>query len=99
MTVTAADKFAELEDRIIRTIELVKTTRKQKDAAERELTFAHKPITRLEEEIEGRERIGQEEVRNLAGECERNSRGTDCLSLSSREPSTSRSTIKSTRSC
>jgi chromosome segregation ATPase len=53
MPVTAADKFAELEDRIIRTIELVKTTRKQKDAAERELTFAHKQITRLEEEIEG----------------------------------------------
>jgi len=53
MPVTAADKFAELEDRIIRTIELVKTTRKQKDAAERELTFAQKQISRLEEEIEG----------------------------------------------
>jgi chromosome segregation ATPase len=53
MPVTAADKFAELEDRIIRTIDLVKTTRKQKDAAERELTFAQKQIARLEEEIEG----------------------------------------------
>ena len=53
MAVTAADKFAELEDRIIRTIDLVKTTRKQKDAAERELTFAQKQISRLEEEIEG----------------------------------------------
>ena len=53
MAVTAADKFAELEDRIIRTIDLVKTTRKQKDAAERELSFAQKQISRLEEEIEG----------------------------------------------
>jgi chromosome segregation ATPase len=53
MPVTAADKFAELEDRIIRTIELVKTTRKLKDSAERELTFAQKQISRLEEEIEG----------------------------------------------
>jgi len=52
MPVTAADKFAELEDRIIRTIELVKTMRKQKDAAERELSFAQKQISRLEEEIE-----------------------------------------------
>ena len=34
MPVTAADKFAELEDRIIRTIDLVKTTRKQKEAAD-----------------------------------------------------------------
>ena len=53
MPVTAADKFAELEDRIIRTIELVKTTRKQKEAAERELAFAQKQVSRLEEEIEG----------------------------------------------
>lgn len=52
MTLTAADKFAELEDRIIRTIELVKTTRKQKEAAERELGFAQKQISRLEEELE-----------------------------------------------
>ncbi|HZI50821.1 MAG TPA: hypothetical protein VFE29_03285 [Terriglobia bacterium] len=53
MAVTAADKFAELEDRIIRTIDLVKTTRKQKEVAERELGFAQKQISRLEEEIEG----------------------------------------------
>jgi chromosome segregation ATPase len=52
MSVTAADKFAELEDRIIRTIELVKSTRKQKESAERELCFAQKQILRLEEEIE-----------------------------------------------
>jgi chromosome segregation ATPase len=52
MSVTAADKFAELEDRIIRTIELVKSTRKQKESAERELGFAQKQILRLEEEIE-----------------------------------------------
>jgi chromosome segregation ATPase len=52
MAVTAADKFAELEDRIVRTIELVKSTRKEKDAAQRELGFAQKQIARLEEEIE-----------------------------------------------
>lgn len=51
-SVTAADKFAELEDRIVRTIELVKTTRKQKEAAERELTFAQKQVALLEAEIE-----------------------------------------------
>ena len=45
MLVTAADKFAELEDRIIRTIDLVKTTRKQKESAERELTFADQCLT------------------------------------------------------
>ena len=49
---TATDRFGELEDRIIRTIELVKTMRKQKDAAERELTFAQNQISRLEGEIE-----------------------------------------------
>jgi chromosome segregation ATPase len=52
MPVTAADKFAELESRIVRTIELVKSTRKEKDAAELELGFARKEISRLEEEIE-----------------------------------------------
>lgn len=52
MSVTAADKFAELEDRIVRTIEFVKTTRKQKEAVDRELTFAQKQIARLEAEIE-----------------------------------------------
>jgi len=51
-TATAADKFAELENRIVRTIELVKSTRKEKDAAERELGFARKQISTLEEEIE-----------------------------------------------
>ena len=51
-TATAADKFAELEDRIVRTIELVKSTRKEKDAAERELIFARQQISTLEEEIE-----------------------------------------------
>ena len=51
-TATAADKFAELEDRIVRTIELVKSTRKEKDAVERELSFARNQISTLEEEIE-----------------------------------------------
>ena len=50
-TATAADKFAELEDRIVRTIELVKSTRKEKDAAERELSFARQQISTQAEEI------------------------------------------------
>ena len=33
----ASDKFTELETRIMRTIELVKTTRQEKERAEREL--------------------------------------------------------------
>lgn len=52
MPVTAADKFAELESRIVRTIELVKSTRKEKDAAERDLGSARKQISTLEDEIE-----------------------------------------------
>jgi len=52
MPVTAADKFAELEDRIIRTINLVKTTRKEKEAVEQQLALAQKQVSRLEEEIE-----------------------------------------------
>ena len=52
VTVTAADKFAELEDRILRTIELVKSTRKEKDAAERELSLARTQLGTLQGEIE-----------------------------------------------
>ena len=51
-TATAADKFAELEDRIVRTIELVKSTRKEKDAVERELSLSRKQLSMLEEENE-----------------------------------------------
>jgi chromosome segregation ATPase len=51
-TVTALDKFTELEARITRTIELVKSTRKEKDAAEKELLMARRQISSLEGEIE-----------------------------------------------
>ena len=51
-TATAADKFAELEDRIVRTIELVKSTRKEKEAVERELGYARKQVSAMESEIE-----------------------------------------------
>jgi chromosome segregation ATPase len=46
------DNFVELETRILRTIELVKTTRQEKDRAERELATAHATIGRLEKELE-----------------------------------------------
>ena len=48
----ASDRFAELETRILRTIELVKTTRQEKDRAEVELSAARATITRLEKELE-----------------------------------------------
>ena len=49
---SASDKFAELETRILRTIELVKTTRQERDRAENELTAARANISRLEKELE-----------------------------------------------
>jgi chromosome segregation ATPase len=52
MTFSATEKFAELETRIQRTIELVKTTRQEKDRAESELKVARASITRLEKELE-----------------------------------------------
>ena len=52
MAITAVDKFSELENRIARTIELVKTTREEKDAASRELALARKRIGELERENE-----------------------------------------------
>jgi len=48
----ALDRFAELETRILRTIELVKTTRQEKDRAEMELSAARTTIARLEKELE-----------------------------------------------
>ena len=52
MTTSAPDKFAELETRILRTIELVKTTRQERDRAETELSAARATIGRLEKELE-----------------------------------------------
>ena len=52
MATSAVDKFVELEARIIRTIELVKTTRQEKTAAEKELAVSRKNVDRLEREIE-----------------------------------------------
>ena len=48
----ASDKFAELETRILRTIELVKTTRQERDRAQMELDAARKTIGRLEKELD-----------------------------------------------
>ncbi len=49
---SATDKFSELEMRIMRTIELVKTTRQEKEKAERELLAARSQIRDLEKELE-----------------------------------------------
>ena len=49
---SAPDKFAELETRILRTIELVKTTRQERDRSESELQTARATIARLEKELE-----------------------------------------------
>ena len=48
----ASDKFSELETRIMRTVELVKTTREAKEKVERELLNARSQIKNLEHEIE-----------------------------------------------
>jgi FtsZ-binding cell division protein ZapB len=52
MAPSAVDKFVELEGRIVRTIELVKTTRQEKAAVEKELAMSRKNVERLEREIE-----------------------------------------------
>ncbi|HLQ77942.1 MAG TPA: hypothetical protein VK210_11340 [Terriglobia bacterium] len=52
MAPSAVDKFVELEARIVRTIELVKTTRQEKAAVEKELVAARKNADMLEREIQ-----------------------------------------------
>ena len=49
---TGIEKFDELEGRIVRTIELVKTTRQEKANAEKELAGARSQIKALERELE-----------------------------------------------
>ena len=49
---TGFDKFEELEEQIIRTIELVKTTRQEKVTAEKELAAVRTEIKTLERELE-----------------------------------------------
>ena len=46
------DKFEELESRITRTVELVKTTRQAREQAEKELAIARKQIVAFERELE-----------------------------------------------
>jgi len=45
------DKFEELENRITRTVELVKTTRQEKDQAEKDLAITRRQIVALEREL------------------------------------------------
>jgi chromosome segregation ATPase len=52
MSSPAIDKFAELESRIVRTIEVVKTTRLEKEKAEKELAAARIEIVGLTRELE-----------------------------------------------
>ena len=47
-----ADKFEELENRIMRTIDLVKTTRQEKAQAEKDLATARKQVGALERELD-----------------------------------------------
>jgi septal ring factor EnvC (AmiA/AmiB activator) len=49
---SASDNFAELETRILRTIELVKATRQERDRAHAELQTSRASIARLEKEVE-----------------------------------------------
>jgi chromosome segregation ATPase len=47
----AGDTFEELEARILKAIELLKTSRKQKEALEKELAGARRLIAKLEGEV------------------------------------------------
>ena len=49
---SAADKFSELETRIIKTIDLVEATRLERDRAEKELQAARATIARHEQELD-----------------------------------------------
>jgi uncharacterized coiled-coil DUF342 family protein len=48
----ATGKFAELEARILQTIELVKTTRQEKDHVVKELSAARAAMAHMEKELE-----------------------------------------------
>ena len=48
----AFEKFAELETRILRTVELVKTTRQEKEAIEKQLAGSRSEIAALKVELE-----------------------------------------------
>ena len=48
----SSDRFSELETRIMRTIEVLKATRQEKDKAEKELLTARSQIKNLERELE-----------------------------------------------
>ena len=49
---SAYDKFSELESRIHRAIDLVRTTRQEKESVENELVAARAQISRLESEVQ-----------------------------------------------
>ena len=49
---SALDKFSELEERILRTIEAVKSTRAEKETADKELALARARIDRLVRELD-----------------------------------------------
>jgi cell division protein FtsB len=51
MSSITVDKFAELEARIARTIDMVKTMRRDKEAAEKELAAVRNRADRLEREM------------------------------------------------
>ncbi len=48
--VSAMDKFSELEQRILNAVQLIKSTRAERETAEKELALAHAQIERLEQE-------------------------------------------------
>ena len=49
---SAVDKFDELEEQILRAIEVVKATQAEKETAEKQLTTAQARIERLERELD-----------------------------------------------
>jgi chromosome segregation ATPase len=59
----APEKFSELEARILRTIELLKITRQEKENVEKELAAARNHISRLELELDEL-RVERDQVKN-----------------------------------
>jgi chromosome segregation ATPase len=60
---SVTDKFADLEERILRAVEVIKSTRIEKEAAERQINVARAQITELERELDQLRRE-RDQIRN-----------------------------------
>jgi chromosome segregation ATPase len=49
---SVTDKFDDLEERILRAVEVIKSTRTEKEAAERQITLGQAQIAELQKELD-----------------------------------------------